>query len=158
MSDDNELERLLERYPDKPWDWYDINKNPNITMDIIEKYPDKPWDWYDISQNPNITMDIIEKNPDKPWDFHGISQNPNITMDIIEKNQYKPWDWFGISLNEFKKHPRLLKKKQKELEEKSARIIQKKMMHWLWSPYTKDGKIGLMPARGMRECGIPFPQ
>ena len=44
------------------------------------------------------------------------------------------------------------------IAEKSAKIIQKKMMHWLWSPYTKDGRIGLMAARGMRECGIEFPE
>ena len=34
-------------------------------MDIIEKYPNKPWDWRCISQNPNITMDFIEKYIDK---------------------------------------------------------------------------------------------
>ena len=36
---------------------YDENK---ITLDIVEKYPDKPWDWGGISQNSNITMDMIE--------------------------------------------------------------------------------------------------
>jgi len=101
---------------------------------------------------------FIEKYLDKPWDFRYISQNPTLTMDFVEKYPDLPWNWNYISMNEFKKHPRLIKKKQKELEEKSARVIQKKMMHWLWSPYTKDGKIGLMPARGMRECGIPFPE
>ena len=38
-------------------------------MDIIEKYPNKPWNWYYISWNPNITMEIIEKYPDKPWNW-----------------------------------------------------------------------------------------
>ena len=42
----NILEYLIEKYPDKPWDWYYISWNPNITMDFIEKYPDKPWNWY----------------------------------------------------------------------------------------------------------------
>ena len=44
-------------------------------MEIIEKYPDKPWDWEYISKNPNIMMEIIEKNPDKPWDWASISQS-----------------------------------------------------------------------------------
>ena len=35
--------------------------NPNITMEFIEKYPDKPWDWYGISWNPNITMEYYRK-------------------------------------------------------------------------------------------------
>ena len=33
-------------------DWNGISRNPNITMGVIEKYPDKPWDWEDISCNP----------------------------------------------------------------------------------------------------------
>ena len=28
-----------------------ISRNPNITMEIIEKYPDKPWNWPTISMN-----------------------------------------------------------------------------------------------------------
>ena len=36
-------------------------------MEIIEKYPNKPWNWKGISCNPNITMEFIEKYPNKPW-------------------------------------------------------------------------------------------
>ena len=55
-------------------------------MDIIEKYPDKPWNWEFISKNPNITIDIIEKYPDKFWSYYSVSNNPNITIEFIEKN------------------------------------------------------------------------
>ena len=41
--------KFVEKNPDKPWNWYIISYNPNITMEIIEKYPDKPWDWGGIS-------------------------------------------------------------------------------------------------------------
>ena len=57
----NTLEYLLERYPDRPWYWWLISQNPNITMEIIEQYPDKPWNWYYTSQNPNINIRFIEK-------------------------------------------------------------------------------------------------
>ena len=53
-----------------------ISCNPNITIDIIDKYPDKSWNWDGISCNPNITMDIIEKYPNKPWSWDFISLNP----------------------------------------------------------------------------------
>ena len=56
---------LLEKYPDKHWNFNNISHNPNITMEIIEKYPEKPWDWDGISMNPNITMEMIEKNINK---------------------------------------------------------------------------------------------
>jgi hypothetical protein len=36
-------------------------------MEIIERYPNKPWKWYYISSNPNITTEFIEKYPNKPW-------------------------------------------------------------------------------------------
>ena len=95
----NTLQLLLEKYPDKPWNWYRVSSNPNITMEIIETYPDKPWNWYGVSYNPNLTMEMIEKYPDKPWDWYGVSKNPNITMEIIEKYPDKPWDWQRVSRN-----------------------------------------------------------
>ena len=42
-----------------------ISCNPNITMEMIEKHPEKPWDWNGISCNPNITMEMIEKHINK---------------------------------------------------------------------------------------------
>ncbi len=44
-------------------------------MEMIEKYPDKPWDWFYLSYNPNITMEFIEKHQDKPWSYRSISYN-----------------------------------------------------------------------------------
>ena len=43
-------------------------------MEIVEKYPDKDWDWDNISGNPNITMGFIEKYSDKPWKWAKISR------------------------------------------------------------------------------------
>ena len=44
-------------------------------MEYVEKNPNKPWDWYGISQNPNVTMEFVEKNPNKPWSWGGMSYN-----------------------------------------------------------------------------------
>ena len=106
---------VIEKYPDKPWNWNGISKNPNITMEFIEKFPDKPWAWVCISCNPNITIDIIEKYPDKSWNWSFISYNPNLTMDFIENNTDKPWDWNGISRNPFNYEKELfIEKRMKE--------------------------------------------
>ena len=84
---------MIEKYPNKRWDWLSISKNPNITMEIIEKYPNKPWSWWGVSANPNITVDIIEKYPDKPWKWKSpleitprgdLSENPNITLNLLK--------------------------------------------------------------------------
>jgi hypothetical protein len=117
---------MIEKYPNKPWDWFWISYNPNITMKFIENHPDKPWDWEFISYNPKVTMEIIENHPDKPWVWSYISENPNLTMEMIEKHPEKPWDWQNISLNSFKKDKeKFIEKKLKE--HLSAYRIQQ---HW----------------------------
>src|SRR4051812_45453863 len=63
----NELEKLLQKFPEKPWDWKWLSANPNITFDYVRKHPEKPWDWEWLSGNPNITFDIVLAYPDKPW-------------------------------------------------------------------------------------------
>jgi hypothetical protein len=61
--------------PDKPWYWYCIGCNPNITTEDLLSNPDKPWNWYWVSRNPNITMEFILSNPDKPWAWDRLSRN-----------------------------------------------------------------------------------
>ncbi len=97
----NHLWTLIKLSPDKPWDWFWISRNPNITWDIIKSNPEKPWNWVYVSRNPNITMDIVKDNPDKPWNWAGISRNPNLIWWMVYENQDKPWDWEGISDNTF---------------------------------------------------------
>ena len=75
MNTTNPLWYLLEKYPEKDWDWYKISGNPNITMEYIETHPEKPWLWWRISRNPNITMEFIEKYPEKLWDWDCMSYN-----------------------------------------------------------------------------------
>ena len=93
----NNFIKLLNEFPDKPWNWEFVSSNSNITWDIINNNPDKPWNGYCISMNPNITWDIIRDNPDKPWDLYYLTYNPNITWDIIKDNPDKDWDWNVIS-------------------------------------------------------------
>ena len=38
-------------------------------MDIVEaNLSDKPWCWWRLSRNPNLTLKIIKDNMNKPWD------------------------------------------------------------------------------------------
>ena len=93
----DKLMEMINANPHKPWDWYWISQNPNLTLKTINANPDKPWDWYWISQSPNITMEMINANPDKPWEWCGISRNPNLTMEMIKANPDKPWQWYWLS-------------------------------------------------------------
>ena len=39
---------MIEKYPEKSWNWGWMSQNPNVTMEIIEKHSEKPWSWYVI--------------------------------------------------------------------------------------------------------------
>jgi len=61
-------------------------------MDYVEQHPNKPWDWYEISRNPDLTtMGYLENHPDKPWDSHGIGLNPNLTAEFVDKHLNNLW-------------------------------------------------------------------
>lgn len=87
----------LEKHPDERWNWYDISRNPNITIEYVESHPDKRWHWYMISMNPSITMEYIEAHRDKPWDCLRMSRNPNLTMEYVDMHSEKLWNWREIS-------------------------------------------------------------
>ena len=122
--------KFIQDNPEKPWDWYGISENPNITMKIVLDNPDKPWNWDWISCNPNITWDIIKDNPKEYWNWYYISCNPNITWDIIRDNPDKPWDWVYISKN------KLQKEKDLFFEEQRKRYLAAYKIQQFWYKHT----------------------
>lgn len=124
----NELIRLLEKYPEKNWNWERLSANPNITLEYIDKHPTSDkyrWNWLGISSNPNITIEFVEKyyNSNKyrwdwgelshylpitlkifekyisSWNYFRLSHNCSITIEIISKYKSLGWDWEVISCN-----------------------------------------------------------
>jgi len=84
--------------------------NENIIMikiyTLLEKYLDKPWNFYYLSRNPSITLDFIERHLDKPWNWDYLSRHPNITLDFIERHLDKPWNWGLCGLTKSDYHTR----------------------------------------------------
>ena len=76
-------------------------KRVNHIKKLLEIFPDKPWDWGWLSGNPSITWEIVRDNPDKPWDWDLLSENPSITWEIVRDNSDKPWNWYWLSDNKF---------------------------------------------------------
>ena len=54
MNNENDLIKLLDLYPDKPWDWDGLSSNPNITWEFVQANPNKPWEWVYLHFNSNI--------------------------------------------------------------------------------------------------------
>jgi hypothetical protein len=141
----NILIQLLEKYPDKPWHWYSISYNPNLTMEFIEKYPDKLWDWSGISCNPNITMDIIEKYPNKDWNWYKISENRNLTMEFIYKFHSKSWNWYAIWRNSNMSMDILNKYQQLEIHSNivGTKHFKTEGIHLIWSGISNNYNLSM---------------
>lgn len=45
------------------------------TFDDVIQYPDIPWDWKALSKNPNITFDNVIQHLDIPWNWKWLSLN-----------------------------------------------------------------------------------
>ena len=75
-------------------------KFSNGYWEIISNNLYKPWNWYFLSLNPNITWEIISNNLDKDWNWACISCNKmnkgkdkwikeHIRKEILKKVSYR---------------------------------------------------------------------
>jgi len=72
---------------------------PGLTIEFIDRFPEKPWKWYQLSLNDSFTMKDILQNHKKPWDWYGVTANPNTLMKHVTQMPLKQWDWEYISMN-----------------------------------------------------------
>lgn len=96
----NDLIKLIEKFPDKPWSHTKLAQNPNISFEYMDEHPE--WNFLcqpNVALNPNLTLDYILCHPEKQWNWRQISANPGITLKDIEDNLDLLWDWEFIGLN-----------------------------------------------------------
>jgi hypothetical protein len=72
----NELCKLLQHFPDKPWDWNCLSENPNINMEFALSHSCDSWNWDCLSKNPSITMKDVFTHPDKHACWIKMAQRP----------------------------------------------------------------------------------
>lgn len=100
-------------------------------MEMIERYPDKEWNWNEISMNPNITMKDIERHIKKPWNWFWITQNPNITVQFIERHKNKiNVNDLAINMFSYPNKNIPLSKLQNQVREKTREIQDKLSKMW----------------------------
>jgi hypothetical protein len=90
----NTLIKLLELYPDKPWNWYKLSFNPNITWEIVQTNPDKPWNWYYLSQNKFLKNPIALKN-------YKYNKRKIRTINRILSNDDRLYSQINIVINKY---------------------------------------------------------
>ena len=129
------------------YDWTELSKRTDLTVEIIEKYKNK-WKWEVLSQNICFTMDMIEQFFDQiSWVW--LSKNPNITIEIVEKywEEFSDIAWWNLSAT-LKLTDYVLEKYKRELfqysscisENKSLtlEIIEKHNEYWSWNSISSN--------------------
>ena len=91
-SDENLDYSIINMWPNKKWNWYQLSKNKNFDFKFFRENLNNPsikWFYYLISTNPNIVnhFDIVFQNIHKSWNFKYLINNYDECMDLI---LYKP--------------------------------------------------------------------
>lgn len=49
-------------------------------IELVKAYPNKKWNWWELSKNPCITLQDVLDNPQLPFIDDGVSLNENVTI------------------------------------------------------------------------------
>jgi hypothetical protein len=81
----NQIFRLIDTFPKKPWQWPCICSRDDITFAFVLAHLDKyPWAWIDLSANPHIgSWKNVQAHPELPWVFHALANNPNVPLSVV---------------------------------------------------------------------------
>lgn len=113
---------LIDKYPNKYWDWTNLSRDPSTTFENVRTYINKPWSWpalserldltqayildkdfidrwdgFYLSANPIVTEKFVDDNPLFHFDYRGLSRNLSISINYILANLNNMWDWCAIS-------------------------------------------------------------
>jgi len=91
----NHLKTLVYMYPNHPWDWYNMSKNPNLDHEMYAKNMDKQWSRYNLLGNSSFKVDIGCLSGKK--DISIMSRNKGIEWDTVQDHINEDWNWFDLS-------------------------------------------------------------
>ena len=85
----NYFEKLLLAHPEKKWMWYEVSRNPNLTMEFLDKHISLIEQKHiNISINPSLTMKFLERHIEDSrcgWEYKcewGLLCNTHIRNNI----------------------------------------------------------------------------
>jgi len=78
----------------------------NHLWTLVQKFPDKPWEWFNLSSNPNITWDVVVANPDLHLLITSYLEQNQLPVDSVLGKKLLinvEWNWAQLSMNKFTK-------------------------------------------------------
>ena len=114
----------------KKWNWNELSKNPNISIQDVINHPELRWNWEYVSINPNITIQTVIDHPELRWSLRALPWNPSISFQDLVKSG------FPLAIFEISWHPELTW--QNVLDNKPDR-----WWYWDWTQLSKNPNITL---------------
>lgn len=74
------------------------NCNYSYLECLIEKYPNKNWNYRYLSANTSVSQRFIEKHRDKNWDLYWMSIPNKVDTGFIERNSCANFVKYGLSV------------------------------------------------------------
>lgn len=121
LSEYATLEFVQRHLGTTKWNWENLSRNENLTVDFVNQNKDKPWiwdtlawnssidsfgfvthmdqhlNWKELSSNKTITPELVLRFKTKPWDWEYLSENVGIPLTFIEQHPEFPWEWDDVS-------------------------------------------------------------
>lgn len=81
---------FIRKHIKEQWNWHELSSNTDaVDGQLINDYPDKPWSFDKLSRNPRVVdhPDILVKLKNKEWDWNYIvlKYSTALTMPIIKE-------------------------------------------------------------------------
>ena len=87
------LNLLVERYPDKKWDFRVID----MDWEFIRTHPNEDYDYRALSGRKDIPWDFVEKNIHKDWCMFSLSRKEDLPASLVRKYPDRGWYWTQIA-------------------------------------------------------------
>jgi hypothetical protein len=84
--------------PEKPWNYFILSRNENITLNIILQNSNISWHNWKTRQLI-YNDDYVANHGDLIWKYYCLSHNTNTTWECVELEKDKPWDYNALSHN-----------------------------------------------------------
>lgn len=129
-TNENILMDHVAMYPNLPWNYHSLCRNPNVTIDFVLKYqdklsnhatsnaiftslrgPERTMDWAYLTKSIHV-RDIL-LHPELPWLYRFMSENQTLCMQDVLDYPDLFNDWMdlsanrGITMDDIRNHPDL---------------------------------------------------
>lgn len=85
LSGSKDINRMMRRFPDAPWDINTVSYNEALDPNLVLEMPDLEWNMFAVSAWSKVDLHFVKDHLDLGWDFIRLLQNENIPFETFLK-------------------------------------------------------------------------